>query len=533
MVEGDAGTTPATFTLSLSAASVQAVTIGFTTADGTAVAPFDYLPVSRHDHLPARHHEPGPRRAGRRRRARRGPTRFHLLLGPVVDGVPSVDSVPATIQDDDGGMVSLQELEHGADRREALETAAPDLFVLHEPARTSWEAIVDGASGDLGPGTGPLFERLDAGLWRSCSPRPRWERDPRAVLRWSNASGSPHDGYLRVASDGCTSDCGADDVYRLRAYETTARVPRFNASGQTTVLVLQNVTGSVVAGTAFFWDPAGAVLGSHVFTLPAHATLVLNCSLVPGVAGRSGSITVVHDGGYGGLAGAKPSRWSPARASASIRRSPTARGRREPSQALERTKAGRDRLEDAAQPDPAGVGMRARGVQQELVEGARVDGHGHGLQPQRRRAKLGSAAPGSRPPGRSARPGAAPAGSGTRSWRRGASALRRAARCRRGPPRTRARPPATWAASRNPRAERSARRLGWPLRSASASRSVKRRWRWKPPGVSSSHVSTTSAARAASSTSPRLPFQALTSTRTPGASRVRSASSGCSTTALA
>jgi hypothetical protein len=303
VVEGDAGTTPATFTLSLSAASVQAVTIGFTTADGTAVAPFDYLPVSGTITFPP----------GTTSRDLDVPVvgdvldepneRFHLLLGPVVDGVPSVDSVPATIQDDDGGMVSLQELEHGADRREALETAAPDLFVLHEPARTSWEAIVDGASGDLGPGTGPLFERLDAGLTTVVQSSAAVGTGPARVLRWSNASGSPHDGYLRVASDGCTSDCGADDVYRLRAYETTARVPRFNASGQTTVLVLQNVTGSVVAGTAFFWDPAGAVLGSHVFTLPAHATLVLNCSLVPGVAGRSGSITVVHDGGYGGLAG--------------------------------------------------------------------------------------------------------------------------------------------------------------------------------------------------------------------------------------
>ncbi|MBV9469462.1 MAG: CSLREA domain-containing protein, partial [Abitibacteriaceae bacterium] len=44
--EGDSGTTPATFTVSLSAASGQTVTVKYATADGTATAPADYAAAS-------------------------------------------------------------------------------------------------------------------------------------------------------------------------------------------------------------------------------------------------------------------------------------------------------------------------------------------------------------------------------------------------------------------------------------------------------------------------------------------------------
>jgi chitinase len=46
VTEGDSGTTAATFTVTLSAASAQPVTVAYTTADGTALAGSDYLPTS-------------------------------------------------------------------------------------------------------------------------------------------------------------------------------------------------------------------------------------------------------------------------------------------------------------------------------------------------------------------------------------------------------------------------------------------------------------------------------------------------------
>ena len=46
VVEGDSGTRPAVFTVSLSGASPQAVTVGYGTSDGTATSPSDYTPTS-------------------------------------------------------------------------------------------------------------------------------------------------------------------------------------------------------------------------------------------------------------------------------------------------------------------------------------------------------------------------------------------------------------------------------------------------------------------------------------------------------
>jgi hypothetical protein len=110
--------------------------------------------------------------------------------------------------------------------------------------------------------------------------------------------------HIRVRSGGCTTTCGAHDVYRIRAYETTYTIPRFNNSGtQITVLILQNPRSHAISGTIYFWNGAGALLGSSAFTLSGKATLVLSTASVSGVAGASGAITIAHDGGYGDLSG--------------------------------------------------------------------------------------------------------------------------------------------------------------------------------------------------------------------------------------
>jgi hypothetical protein len=122
-------------------------------------------------------------------------------------------------------------------------------------------------------------------------------------LRWSNATGSAiDDQVIRVRSTGCTTGCGTDDVYRIRAWETTGAVPRFNNSGtQITVLLLQNMGTQTIAGTVYFWAGAGTPAGQQGFSLDAHQVLVMNTStMAPGV---SGSLTVAHDGPYGVLSG--------------------------------------------------------------------------------------------------------------------------------------------------------------------------------------------------------------------------------------
>jgi hypothetical protein len=111
---------------------------------------------------------------------------------------------------------------------------------------------------------------------------------------------------IRVRSGGCGTDCGEDDVYQLRFYETTLASARFNNSGtQTTVLLLQNPTDAPVDAAIHFWSTSGSLLATHVLNPPLapKTTLVLNTATVPGLAGVGGSVTVAHAAPFGALVG--------------------------------------------------------------------------------------------------------------------------------------------------------------------------------------------------------------------------------------
>jgi hypothetical protein len=124
-------------------------------------------------------------------------------------------------------------------------------------------------------------------------------------LRWENSSATDvDDEYVRVQSGECTTTCGSKDVYRIRAFETTYTLPRFNNTGsQITVLVVQNPASYPVNGHVWFWDFGGALLGSAPLALGAKQTIVLNTVSVVGVAGQGGTITVSNNGRYGDLSG--------------------------------------------------------------------------------------------------------------------------------------------------------------------------------------------------------------------------------------
>jgi uncharacterized repeat protein (TIGR01451 family) len=203
----------------------------------------------------------------------------------------------------------VTELAHGTRLERALTAAvgaAGDRFRLRQDAYSSYEVAVDAASGDLGVGDGPALERLDAGgaILQGSQPV---GTGPARSLRFANAtSAAIDDQIVRVRTLNATQPAGPEDTYRLRAWDTTMVVPRFNNSGsQLTVVLLQNPTAAPVAATLFFWSPAGTLLATYVPAgpLPPKGLLVLSTAGVPGLAGTSGSITVVHDAPYGAIAG--------------------------------------------------------------------------------------------------------------------------------------------------------------------------------------------------------------------------------------
>jgi hypothetical protein len=110
--------------------------------------------------------------------------------------------------------------------------------------------------------------------------------------------------HVRIGGAPCSTACGTDDVYRVRAYETTYSIPRFNNAGtQVTVLLVQNPTGDPVSGRAYFWDTAGSLLSTQPFTIAAHGLFALNTSTITALQGKSGTMTVSNDGRYGDLSG--------------------------------------------------------------------------------------------------------------------------------------------------------------------------------------------------------------------------------------
>jgi uncharacterized repeat protein (TIGR01451 family) len=201
------------------------------------------------------------------------------------------------------------ELAHGTRVRADLAASGPepdaDLYRLRQQPYASYEVVLDEASGDVGAADGPALERLAADgstVLQAAGPA---GAGPARSLRWMNTTGAPVDGeQVRVRSAACGTSCGADDVYRIRAYETTAVIPRFNNTAtQVTVVILQNTHDGSVSARAAFWSGSGALLHEAAVDLPARGSVALNTAALPGLAGQGGSVTVMHDGPYGTLAG--------------------------------------------------------------------------------------------------------------------------------------------------------------------------------------------------------------------------------------
>lgn len=300
-LEGNAGTTAATFDVRLSAASPSPVTVAFATAAGTATAGADFQPSSGTLTFAA----------GETIRsipiAVVGDTQvepdetFRVDLSSPVGATVSVASGAGTIVDDDAPALARRELAHGSSQWEDLAAPGGDVFRLAQAPHASFEVAIDGASGDATP---LLLERLAADNLTVLQTGVPAGTGGAIAMRWENTSPlALSNQHLRVTG-ACGGACGPDDVYRIRARETTLAGPRFNnGGGQATVVIVANAGSGPAQGRVWFWNASGALLASSAFSLGARQSLALNTSALPALAGRSGSLTVSHTGALGAVSG--------------------------------------------------------------------------------------------------------------------------------------------------------------------------------------------------------------------------------------
>ena len=310
VTEGQAGSVPATVVVTLTTKDgtplPAAVAVGYATEAGTATPVADFGPVAGTLTFPTG--------------AASGTTRtvdvavhgdlidepdevFGLRLSVTGDATADGPGI-VSIADDDGidsaapvglapGSVLRADLAPPAGRAQDR-----DYYVIAQQPQSSYEVVIDEVSGDAAPLT---FVRLaGATVLQAAS---AVGTGSALSLRWQNDNSTAvGDQHLALSSDACLSaSCGADDGYRVRAYETTLFAPRFNnVGGQGTVVLLQNHSSEPISGRLLLWQPSGPLGHAEPFTVPARGALAVNTlALLP----SSGTLTVTHDGPYGALVG--------------------------------------------------------------------------------------------------------------------------------------------------------------------------------------------------------------------------------------
>ena len=214
------------------------------------------------------------------------------------------------LADDNDNVVNAEHttdntLVHGVEQRHDLAGVGPvgdlDWYRVFSNGRSSYEAVVDDVTGGLNLTDDDVL-LIDTD---GATPIERsGTRDGVNVLRWQNPSALDEVDFVLVQGAACNSGCTVDDQYRIRFYETTYTIPRFNNSGNQSTILTLAATGSVpCAFTLLFLDSAGDLLGPVSGVLEERKTHVRNTAQLSFAAGRSGSIVITHTCGYGGISG--------------------------------------------------------------------------------------------------------------------------------------------------------------------------------------------------------------------------------------
>jgi hypothetical protein len=217
----------------------------------------------------------------------------------------------STINDNGNG--STNEITHGFSQVHDL-GAQPgpvpdeDWYPIVQAPFSSYEVLCDGFTGDVNTGL-PNTLHLVTGAGAEVLPSFPYDAAGYArSLRFTNDSPTSNaNDFVRVQNAACGVSCGTNDNYRIRAWDTTIAVPRYNnALGQVTVLIIQNPGPETVVGNAYLWPKTGGTtpVTTYGFILGPRASAVVNlATLNGGVAnGTTGTITIASNGRYGVLA---------------------------------------------------------------------------------------------------------------------------------------------------------------------------------------------------------------------------------------
>lgn len=208
--------------------------------------------------------------------------------------------------EDDSGIGTDNGLTHGSEQLHDLganpgPVADEDWYTLTSAGFSSYEVLIDGTTGDSNL-TGSDVARMSSTttvLQNSVQ-----LSGYSAALRWRNTTSTSETNFIRVGGASCGTACTSNDQYRIRMFETTYSIPRFNNSGtQTTTLLIASMVPFSCTASFNFYNSAGTFLGATSNTFSARELFVLPTAGLGFAAGTSGSIIIAHTCGYGGLSG--------------------------------------------------------------------------------------------------------------------------------------------------------------------------------------------------------------------------------------
>lgn len=224
-----------------------------------------------------------------------------LLCGALVQ---AIDVWDAATEDDnttgtDNGAIHGTEQLHDLGNNGGV--ADQDWYIFSNTARSSYQVLIDGTTGDMNLTGGDVARMSGAAVVEQNSVQLQGYS---AVLRFQNTTATTSTQWIRVSGAACGTTCTSNDQYRFRFYETTYSLPRFNNSAtQVTVINVASMVPFTCSATFHYYNTAGTFLGTSSNTFSARELYVLNTSSLGFAAGVSGSIVISHTCGYGGLTG--------------------------------------------------------------------------------------------------------------------------------------------------------------------------------------------------------------------------------------